>query len=84
MSDVIRRALKLTTRSLVCAIRCKGERGVKKKTVLQCSATTTVRGEFDSYVSQDTLTRIRSWIRLDKPRLASTNRRVTGPGIPSV
>lgn len=31
-----------------------------------------------------TLTRIKSWIRLASPRLANTNRRVTGPGIPSV
>lgn len=30
------------------------------------------------------LTRIKSWIKFDKPRLAKTNNLVTGPGIPSV
>lgn len=30
------------------------------------------------------LTRIKSWIRFESPRLARTKSRVTGPGIPSV
>lgn len=30
------------------------------------------------------LTRIKSWIKFAIPRLAKTNNRVTGPGIPSV
>lgn len=64
----MRRALKLTTLSLVWAIRCKFQN-------FNSSELKKVRAK---------LTRIKSWMRFDSPRLASTKSLVTGPGMPSV
>lgn len=76
---MISRALKFTTRSLVCAIRCK------RNSHDLVSFAFKRKNEKSLWMQiMGTLTRIKSWIRLASPRLANTNRRVTGPGIPSV